>query len=333
MVNETVEEISLRDVYLILKKNIRLIVGITLAAIILAGLAAFLLPKSYSSQVVMNLAIDLRQTLDSKQLGGSKRIDASKQTEITVAPTPAGLAQSFVQSVNNESLAQKLKEESSVNIYKAKYDDKKELLTLSAFGTTAELALERAKRFQTVAEEYFILKIGNVVRTNLTSQLAQIQVDTALITDNIKRLEAVLPKMKGSPSDPTTAAALEDRDVNQPLARANNPALVSLTLQIAELRINLAEAQARQVSLQATLKNPVTFNALLGQGFQAQVLAEPALALSAESPKPLIMIVLAAVAGLLIGLVTAFVLEALRPQNQNELTRGTNQPLQASSGD
>jgi capsular polysaccharide biosynthesis protein len=119
------------------------------------------------------------------------------------------------------------------------------------------------------------------------------------------------------PSNSENAAALESQGVNPQLARANNPALVNLALQVSQLKVSLAAQQARQISLETTLKNPTAFAALVGQGFQVQVLSKPSPALEPESPKLGIMTALGLVAGLLLGVIGAFVLEALRaPQTE-----------------
>ncbi len=296
MTNEAIEEISLRDVYLILKKNIRLILATTLGTAALALAASLILPKNFSSQVVLNLAVN------------------TERSEFKAAPNAVGLSQGFIQLVSNESLASSLEEERLENIFKAKFDDKKSLLTLSAYGSSADQAYARAQKIQTVALEYFNKQIANTVRTNLDSSLSQIKIDIASSTDNLKRLEPLLNSTKLILNNSTDAAALESRGIDPQLARATNPALVNLALQISQLRVGLAGMQAREISLTAILKNQKAFESLLGQGFQAQILAAPAPALSPESPKPLLMTALAAVAGLLLGLVAAFVLEALRPE-------------------
>ncbi len=301
MPNEVTEEISLRDVYLILKKHIRLILSFTIGAALIALALAFILPKSYSSQSVINLAVN------------------TERSEFKAAPNAIGLSQGFIQLVNNESLIGALEETRLEGIFKAKFDDKKSLLTLSATGTTPEIALARAQRIQTTALTYFENQIGTAVRTSLESNLAQIKVDIDSSKDNLKRLEPLLKTTQGIANNTSDTAALESNGIDPQLARANNPALVSVALQISQLRVVLAATQARQISLQSILNNKTGFKSLLGQGFQAQILAAPALAITAESPGPLLLVALATVAGLLIGLVAAFVLEAIHPA-----TRATN---------
>ena len=320
MTNEIAEEISLRDVYLILKKNIRLIFAVTLSAAILAVAASLILPKNFSSQVIMNLSVN------------------TERSEFKAAPNAVGLSQGFIQLINNESLAGLLQEERLEGILKAKFDDKKSLLTLSAYGTTAEQALARAQKVQAVAVDYFTNQISGTVRTNLDSNLAQTKIDIASTGDNLKRLEPLLNSTKAIINSTTDAAALESRGIDPQLARATNPALVNLALQISQSRIGLANLEAREASLTSVLKNEKTFQSLLGQGFQVQVLAAPALALSAESPSPLMITTLAAVAGLLLGLVGAFVLEALRPESPALITssqskRFNNTVPQGNPGD
>jgi hypothetical protein len=260
----------------------------------------------------------------------------SERPEFKAAPNAVGLSQGFIQLVNNESLATVLQEERLEGLFKAKYDDKKSLLTLTANGDTPELALARAERFQVAAINFFNQQISDTVRTNLKSTLAQIEVDLASNQDNLKRLESLLNSTKGIVNNTQDTAALESRGIDPQLARASNPALVNMALQISQLKVGLAAMQAKQLSLQSILQNQKAFDSLLGQGFQAQVLAMPAKALIAEAPRPALITALAAVAGLLIGLVGAFVLEALRPEISEYGFKETKRRIvvpQASPGD
>lgn len=310
------EEISLRDIYLILKKNIGLVLGSSLGLGLGALLVAFILPANFSSQVVINLAVD------------------NERSEFKAAPNAAGLSQGFIQLVNNESLAQRLDEERLLNIYKAKFDDKKSLLTLTTQGTSAEQAFERAKRFEQEAVNYFNDQLSQVVTTNLSATLTQTKLDIATTKDNLKRLELLLQSNQGLLSNSENAAALESRGVNPQLARASNPALVNLSLQISQLRVSLAAQQAKQISLETLQKDPNVFAALLAQGFQVQILSKPTPALEPEFPRPGLMTALGLVAGLLIGLVGAFVVEALRvPQEDTKRITTSRRLPQANPGD
>jgi capsular polysaccharide biosynthesis protein len=306
------EEISLRDIYLILKKNINMVLGTTFGVGLIVLLVALVLPSSFSSQVVLNLAVD------------------NERSEFKAAPTALGLSQGFIQLVNNESLAQKLQESRLQDTHKAKFDDKKSLLTLIATGSTANQAFERAGRFEAVAVGYFQDQIAGVVRTNIGATLSQTKLDIATTRDNLKRLEQLLQTTQGMTSNSTNAAALESRGVNPQLARAENPALVNLTLQISQLKVTMAAQQARQVALETTLNDKNAFSALLGQGFQVQVLSKPTPAFEPEFPKPGLMTALGLVAGLLLGVIGVFVMEALRlPQDQMNLIQ--NDATQANN--
>jgi capsular polysaccharide biosynthesis protein len=314
------DEISLRDIYLILKKNISIVFGSTIGVGLIVLLMALVLPANYSSQAVLNLAVD------------------NERAELKAAPTAVGLSQGLIQLVNNESLAAELKEERIQDIYKAKFDDKKSLLTLTANGNTANQAFERAKKFEQVAIAYFQNQIAQVVKTNLSANLAQSKLDIATTTDNLKRLEPLLQTSQGIPNNAENAAALESQGVNPQLARANNPALVNLALQVSQLKVGLAAQQARQISLENLLGNSTAFAAFLGQGFQVQVLSKPNPALEPEFPKPGLMTALGLVAGLLLGVVGAFILEALRaPQDQAQAPTKVGSPqqrlLQVNPGD
>ena len=165
---EVHDEISLRDVYLIIKKHFRFIVGVTASITAITLLLALVLPKTFSSQVVMNLAVN------------------AERPELKAAPNAVGLSQGFIQLVNNESLSTTLEEDRLEGIFKAKYDDKKSLLTLTAYGDNPDLALARAERFQMAAVNYFNKQISDTVRTNLNSTLAQLEIDLSSSQDNLK---------------------------------------------------------------------------------------------------------------------------------------------------
>ncbi len=323
MQTDVTDEISLRDVYLILKKYSRFILGCTIGAAGIALIASFVLPKSFSSQATLNIAI------------------GADRAEFKGAPSAVGLAQGFIQQVEKESLTNELKEERLENIFKAKYDDKKALLNLTAVGESPEQALTRAGRIETSFRDYAEKQVSGAVRTNLEGSLAQSKIDLASSSENLKRLEPLLKTTPRSQIDGVSAAALESNGVDPQLARTSNAAFVNLALQVTQLKAGVVAIQSRIISLEGILKNATAFKGLLGQGFQIQTLAVPSLPLTHDSPRAGIITALAAVAGLLLGLVGAFILEALRPEtaqnkinpSRNELTRGNTESPRVNPGD
>jgi LPS O-antigen subunit length determinant protein (WzzB/FepE family) len=318
----TNDEISLRDVYLILRAKARLIMGFTLIPALLVLAASLVLPKTYSSRAVFSMTL------------------TQDRPEFKSAPTPPGITQGFSEVIRNDGLRKELGESDAgiQELYQSKFDERKNIWTLTALGNTPEQALSRAQKLAEVAKDYAITQVGGTIRTNYEANLAQYTVDLGVAENTLKRLLIEQPKIGAINTDPNVAAGLEATRVNPQAARSSNPAQVSVSLQLAQLRATRAQLQSQIGSIQALLNDNKEFKLLVGRGMQVQTLAEPTAAIEADFPRPFLYTSLAAVLGLLVGLVAAFVTEALRDPNAvntpkaapNLVMRGRNQP---QSGD
>lgn len=115
-------------------------------------------------------------------------------------------------------------------------------------------------------------------------------------------------------SNPTVAAALEARGTDPQTARATNPAYTSLSLDESRLRSQIAQLEARIGTLTDFLKQPEAIGQLVSQALLVQVLVPPAEPLRPSFPRPLLFTVVAGVLGLVLGVLWAFVLEAIGPR-------------------
>jgi uncharacterized protein involved in exopolysaccharide biosynthesis len=110
------------------------------------------------------------------------------------------------------------------------------------------------------------------------------------------------------------AAALEARGTDPQIARATNPAYTSLSLDESRLRSQIAQLEARITTLTDFLQQPQAIGQLVSQALLVQVLVPPAEPLRPSFPRPLLFTVVAGMLGLLLGVLWAFVAEAIRPR-------------------
>ncbi|MDW8424899.1 MAG: Wzz/FepE/Etk N-terminal domain-containing protein [Meiothermus sp.] len=293
------DEISLRDIYLVLKKRARLILGLTFGLALATLLWSLLWPKTYTSQVVVSLSLS----------------NQSSQGLLNNLPSLAGLAQGFVDLQQTKLLANQLGVEDPTRFYKARFDEKRGLLFLTAQGRTAAEAGERAERILQVARTYLERNLLEGAQANLRAAQTQARLDLRAAQDGLRGIQA---QLKIAPdralSNPTIAAGLEARGNDPQTARASNPAYTSLSLDESRLRSQIAQLEARITTLTDFLQQPDAIGQLVSQALLVQVLVPPAEPLRPSFPRPLLFTVVAGVLGLLLGVIWAFVAEAIKPQ-------------------
>jgi len=112
-VNETAQpqdEISLRDLYWVLKRNARMILAVTLGAALVTFAISMILPKTYRSQANLSLSVTSQQQLSGQILAN--------------LPSLSGLTGSFQDRLETRELAQSLGVANPASRYQAKFDDK-----------------------------------------------------------------------------------------------------------------------------------------------------------------------------------------------------------------
>ncbi|GIW32704.1 Wzz/FepE/Etk N-terminal domain-containing protein [Meiothermus sp.] len=293
------DELSLRDLYLVLKRRRNLILGLTLGTAVLVFAASLLWPKTYTSQVVVSLSLS----------------NQSSQGLLNNLPSLTGLAQGFVDLQQTRLLANQLGVDDPTRYYKARFDEKRGLLFLTAQGGTAAEAGERAERILQVARSYLERNLLEGAQANLRAALTQARLDLRAAQDGLKGIQA---QLKVAPdraaSNATIAAGLEARGTDPQTARTVNPAYTSLSLDESRLRSQIAQLEARITTLSDFLKQPEAIGQLVSQALLVQVLVPPAEPLRPSFPRPLLFTVVAGVLGLLFGVMWAFVAEAIQPR-------------------
>ena len=295
------DELSLRDVFAVLNRYRGLIFTLPTAVALLALVVTLLLPKSYSSRAVYSLSID-------------------NQTAFAGLPSAAGLAQAYGDLLNTAEFAAAIKVEQPVNVFRSKFDDKKGLWTLTAEGGSAAEAKVQALKFSRHLEAYLNAQLLTIAKQKQVSSLAVSQISLLDGRDQLRRVEPLLKQAQISGNTATIAAALEGQQgVGAQTARSNSPAVVSLSLQVNTLRLAIAKLESAIASARRLLNSPNELRASIGQVAVLQVITAPGEPLEPDFPRPVLFAALAAVLGLLIALVAAFVLEALRePRPQLE---------------
>jgi ABC-type sugar transport system permease subunit len=289
----------LRDLYLVLRRNLRLVAGLPLGLAVLTLALSLLWPKTYTSQVVVSLSLS----------------NQSSQGLLNNLPSLSGLAQGFVDLQQTRLLANQLGVDDPTRFYKARFDEKRGLLFLTAQGSTAAEAEARAGRILEVARKYLERNLLEGAQSNLRAALTQARFDLQAAQDGLKGIQAQL-RTAPDPvaSNPTVAAALEARGTDPQTARATNPAYTSLSLDESRLRSQIAQLEARIGTLTDFLKQPEAIGQMVSQALLVQVLVPPAEPLRPSFPRPLLFTVVAGVLGLVLGVLWAFVLEAIGPR-------------------
>ncbi len=292
------DEVSLRDIYLILKRWSRFIFFLSVGLMISTLIFSLLWPKTYTSQVVVSLSL----------------ANQSNQGLLNNLPSLAGLAQGFVDLQQTRLLANQLDVDDPTRFYKARFDEKRGLLFLTAEGRTAVEANERAERILDVARKYLERNLLEGAQANLRAALAQTRLDLQAARDALKSIQAELAQAPDRAiSNPTIAAVLEARGSDPQTARATNPAYTSLSLDESRLRSQIAQLEARINTLNDLLMQPQSTSQLVNQTLLVQVLVPPAEPLRPSFPRPALFTVVAGVLGLLMGVLWAFIAEAVRP--------------------
>lgn len=292
------DELSLRDVVAVLKRYSRLILitPILLALITLA--VTLLLPKSFSSRAIYNFSV------------------------ATGLPNAVGLAQAYTDQLSTAVAATDLGIERPAQIFQSKFDEKKGLWTLTAQGDSPLEAQRLTQRLASNLETYLEKLRLNIATQTQTSALSVARVALRDASEQLQRIEPLLKSSSQvAESSPAIAAALEGQQgIGAQAARSSNVTAVSLALQINSFRLNVATLESKVVALQQLLRSPADLKSSVGEAILLQVVAPAGQPLEPDSPRPALFAALAGVLGMLVALVAAFILEALReprPQIQS----------------
>lgn len=305
------DEVSLRDLYLVLRRWRGFILACALIAALGTLVVSLLLPKQYQSMGAYSLSLS------------TEKLTAP----LTNLPSLGGLAQGYGNALGTTALSKELGETAPRGLFSAKYDEKIGLWTLTGVGKTPQLAKERAERLMRSARNYVEDRVMSGVRVNIAGTLEQAQLDLAVAEQSLVRIgEALANTPQVSNRDSATTAGLEAQGVNPQLARSINPAFVNLALAQSQFKSQRAQYQARVQTYTDLLKDPSRLMAFTKQALSIQLIAEPTEPMEAISPRPGLYASIAGIMGLFIGLLLPFVIEAVRdPESGRNDTKRTLQ--------
>jgi Chain length determinant protein len=252
------------------------VAGLAVALAFLTFVVSSLRPKVYESQALVSVTVS-GQVLSNQLVTGQL---------LANLPAPAALAQAFTQLISTRALSTGLGTDRPDQIYEAKFDEKKGLLTLRANGSTRAEAKQRAEKLLEIAQTNLQDRLTDAARANARSALEQARIDTktaARILDDVRQVLRGAPRVAAAPG---VAAGLEGLKVEPAIARSPSPSFTYLSLQEAQQEAALAQARARAEALEGVLNETDALRKLVGQALQVQVLAPPAEPIFPASPRP-----------------------------------------------
>lgn len=306
------DELSLRDVYLVLRRWGRFIAVFTLAIAVIVLIVTLVMPKTYISRVTLSLSTN------AASLGGSGLTGQL----LNNLPSLPGLAEGFSSLLQTTALTKELGVDNPEERYKVFFDAKKGLLTLTANGSTAREASENTTKLTAVLKRYFTDRMVSAIVTNIDSLISRSRIDLVNTKENLRLLQLELKK---TPSETRTLDSIipitgaNGQSGGALSARGINPAYSTLSVQEATLRTGLAQSQSLIQALEPFKGQAAELEKLVGQALQLQDLTPAAEPLRADQPKPVLYTALAGVLGLLISVIWAFFSEALRDPKTQKL--------------
>jgi phosphate/sulfate permease len=300
-----VEELSLRDVYLVYKRHGSLFWSLLLLLPLLGLLLGLFLPKTYASKAILSLKLQsdqlTTQANTSDQTFGTQQIFSN-------LPSVSALVQAFQTGLE----ANQVKSAAGIVLdSKLKFDEKNGSLELQNVAASPELAKGNVESLVLAATTFMRDTVVDSLKANAEARLARVRFDREITQANVEGLR-IVRQQSGSISDPVIAAGLENQNVNAPVARSNDPSRVSLALQEAGLRAQLAQLDGTVKVLNSLTTDPKRLERLAGQVFQVQRLIPASLPIAPDSPRLGFLVAVMGAIGVLMALFVPLVLEAVR---------------------
>ena len=299
------DEISLRDVYLVLKRSSRMIIGVTLATFVAVFAISNLLPATYESETLVQ-ALVLKP---SNQLGQEETTGVADVFRTLPEGTAMGLG--FNKQIENAGpYVAKVIGNAPVKV-KSRFDDKKNVLTIVVRGRDAAETRQFAEELLAAFGKYVRDQAYGAASASLDGALEQARLDSEALQAKIKQLRSSLSGVVPVKTNPTFQAALESDEVPPSVARADNPALAYVSLELAKQQTLKASLDAEIAALQRLAANPDQLRRLSEQAARVNVLSPPPLPQEPVAPRPLLNAVLAAMLALMLAVFWAFLSAAL----------------------
>jgi hypothetical protein len=303
--NIFVEELSLRDVYLVYKRQRVLFWSLVLVFPLMGLLFGLLSPKTFASKTILSLKLQSEQL--TSQAVQSDQFSSDTQQIFSNLPSVPALVQAFQVGLEADQV---MTQTGQVLDAKLKFDEKNGSLELLNSASKPELAKGNVEKLLLSATHFMRERVVDSLKANVEARLARVRFDREITQANVDGLRLVRQQMRDS-SDPVIAAALENQRVKAPVARSSDPSRVSLELQEAGLRGQLAQLDGTVKVLSLLIDDPQRLERLAGQVFQVQRLIPASLPSAPDSPKIGFLVALMTAIGLVVALIMPLVREAI----------------------
>jgi LPS O-antigen subunit length determinant protein (WzzB/FepE family) len=300
-----VEEVSLRDVYLVYKRQRVLFWALLLVFPLVGLLVGLLLPKTFASKAVLSLKLQSEQL--TSQAVRSDQFSSDTQQIFSNLPSVPALVQAFQVGLEADQVTTQSGQVLDATL---KFDEKNGSLELLNSASKPELAKGNVEEILLSATSFMRESVVDSLKANVEARLARVRFDREIAQANVDGLRLVRQQLRGS-SDTVIAAALENQRVNAPVARSSDPSRVSLELQEAGLRGQLAQLDGTVKVLSLLIDDPQRLERLAGQVFQVQRLIPASLPTAPDSPKIGFLVALMTAVGLVVALIAPLVREAI----------------------
>jgi len=296
------DEVSLRDLYLILKKRSRVIAGVVLVVFVAVFAISKLLPPTYESEVTTQALI----TVDQAQEGAPDTIDVFR-----TLPTSSAMGLGFNKQIENLGpYVAKIIGSAPVRV-KSRFDDKKNVLTITVSGRDPTETKQFAEELIAAFDSYVRDQVYVGASASLDGALEQARLEAQAIQAQINQLQSSLSKIVSVKTSDVTQAALESDGVSPNVARADNPALAYVSLELAKQQTAMASINSKILALQQLAANPEQLRRLSEQTARVSVLSPPPLPQKPIAPRPLFNASLAATLALILAILWAFLSAAI----------------------
>jgi len=296
------DEISLRDIYIILKRASRMIFGITIATFLAVFLVSYLLPATYESEALVQ-ALVLKPDVQQENPGVAN--------VFRTLPDGKAMGLGFNKQIENKGpYVVKILGNAPIKI-NSRFDDKKNVLTVTVRGHDAAETKQFAEEILAAFGKYVRDQAYNAANSSLNGALEQARLDSEALQAKIEQLKGSLTGIVPVKTNPVAQAALESDEIPPNVARADNPALAYVSLELAKQQTLKASLDAEISALQRLAANPDQLRRLSEQSARVNVLSPPPLPQKPVAPRPLFNAVLAAMLALIMAVFWAFLSAAL----------------------
>ncbi len=232
------DELTLRDLYLILRAKRRLFWELFLGIFLLGALLAWFWPRPYVSQAVYAYQPPTAGTEGPKLAG--QQAGGGGAWSLELKTPPDALVEGLKVSLAASSLERSVRESARVH-----WDAKREKLTLEARASSPELARDRARAVADFADAYFKKATARLLTERLRQRQEELRARRRALAARLQAAEAAL-------KDLGRAGAAAFRSAEAQGGYEN------LLVELARLRIERADLDAELAYVNELLSDPET---------------------------------------------------------------------------